>query len=271
MMKKNIPMFLAGLFCGAALFGGSVAYAAGILATPTTDLDQRITLNGQEIALNGYVINGNNYFQLADLGSKLGFSVGWDKDTRTVVITTNAHEQTGDHSNNDESTDPYHAAAETGSKYLPKVGDQILCDDGTVYCIQNVDRYYAASTAPGKLPALPAEVWGGSSLPQAGMLKPAARRITNAGDELFVRNLYETRRMQYTLYMAAQRTGSAKINIHLGIPATYEPMTQVFWPWNEMELTKQISSSPRGTYYVEAWDCYLNGVFQHTRYYLTIQ
>lgn len=33
-MKKNIPMFLAGLFCGAALFGGSVAYAAGILATP---------------------------------------------------------------------------------------------------------------------------------------------------------------------------------------------------------------------------------------------
>ena len=52
-MKKNIPIFLAGLFCGAALFGGSVAYAAGILATPTTDTDQRITLDGQEIELTG--------------------------------------------------------------------------------------------------------------------------------------------------------------------------------------------------------------------------
>ena len=88
MMKKNIPMFLAGLFCGAALFGGSVAYAAGILATPTTDIDQRITLDGQEIELIGYVINGNNYFQLRDLGDKLGFGVSWDNDTRTVVITT---------------------------------------------------------------------------------------------------------------------------------------------------------------------------------------
>ena len=81
-------MFLAGLFCGAALFGGSVAYAAGILATPTTDIDQRITLDGQEIELIGYVINGNNYFQLRDLGDKLGFGVSWDNDTHTVVITT---------------------------------------------------------------------------------------------------------------------------------------------------------------------------------------
>ena len=87
MMKKNIPMFLAGLFCGAALFGGSVAYAAGILATPTTDVDQRITLDGQEIELTGYLINGNNYFQLRDLGDKLGFGVSWDNDTFTAAIT----------------------------------------------------------------------------------------------------------------------------------------------------------------------------------------
>lgn len=33
MMKKNIPMFLAGLFCGAALFGGSVAYDYFLLGT----------------------------------------------------------------------------------------------------------------------------------------------------------------------------------------------------------------------------------------------
>ena len=89
MMKKNIPMFLAGLFCGAALFGGSVAYAAGILATPTTDIDQRITLDGQEIELIGYVINGNNYFQLRDLGDKLGFGVSWDNDPAPWLLQQN--------------------------------------------------------------------------------------------------------------------------------------------------------------------------------------
>lgn len=52
-----------------------------ILAIPTTDIDQRITLDGQEIELIGYVINGNNYFQLRDLGDKLGFGVSWDNDT----------------------------------------------------------------------------------------------------------------------------------------------------------------------------------------------
>lgn len=141
MMKKNVPMFLAGLFCGAALFGGSVAYAAGILATPTTDLDQGITLDGQEIELIGYVINGNNYFLLRDLGDKLGFGVSWDNDTRTVVITTEPTGQTENPANVATTADPYHAAAATGSRYQPKVGDQILCDDGSTYTITDVSRW----------------------------------------------------------------------------------------------------------------------------------
>lgn len=158
-----------------------------------------------------------------------------------------------------------------GSQYVPQVGDVIRCDDGNNYTIINVDRYYLGTAAPGNLPALPSAVWDGSIFPQVELPEPAARHFNNAGDELFLRNLYETRRMQYTLYTAAQRAGNNKLNIQLGIPAAYEAMTQVFWPWNEGELTKQISNSPYGTYYVEAWDYYLNGVFQHTRYYLTIR
>ncbi|MGN9096847.1 S-layer homology domain-containing protein [Flintibacter porci] len=158
-----------------------------------------------------------------------------------------------------------------GSQYVPQVGDVIRCDDGNNYTVINVDRYYLGTAAPGNLQNLPSAVWDGSIFPQVELPEPVARHFNNAGDELFLRNLYETRRMQYTLYAAAQREGNNKLNIQLGIPAAYEAMTQVFWPWNEGELTKQISNLPYGTYYVEAWDYYLNGVFQHTRYYLTIR
>jgi hypothetical protein len=43
-----------------------------------------------ETALNltAYKIDGANYFRLKDLGAALGFSVGFDADTKTVLITT---------------------------------------------------------------------------------------------------------------------------------------------------------------------------------------
>ena len=183
MMKKNIPMFLAGLFCGAALFGGSVAYAAGILATPTTDLDQRITLDGQEIELIGYVINGNNYFQLRDLGDKLGFGVSWDNDTRTVVITTQPTGQAENSPAESIAADPYHAAATTGSRYQPKVGDQILCDDGSTYTISDVSRWDKNMFQDGPLPALPTATCDWSLMPQIELPAPEVRRYSSAGQD----------------------------------------------------------------------------------------
>ena len=67
-MKKSIPSFVVGLLCGMTLFGGSVAYAAGVMATPFAEMNQNLTLNGQAIELTGYNINGNNYFKLRDIG-----------------------------------------------------------------------------------------------------------------------------------------------------------------------------------------------------------
>ena len=68
-MKKSIPSFVVGLLCGMTLFGGSVAYAAGVMATPFAEMNQKLTLNGQAIELTGYNINGNNYFKLRDIGA----------------------------------------------------------------------------------------------------------------------------------------------------------------------------------------------------------
>lgn len=54
-------------------------------AVPST---QSIVINGKKIAITAYNIGGNNYFKLRDLGSALGFSVGYDEGTRTATVTS---------------------------------------------------------------------------------------------------------------------------------------------------------------------------------------
>ena len=41
---------------------------------------------------------------------------------------------------------------------------------------------------------------------------------------------------------------------------------QVFWPWQEEQLTKVFKSAPMARFKVEAWDVYKDGVFQRTEY-----
>ena len=266
-MKRSkilLPM-AAGFLLGMTVTGPAAqAVQTYLQAIPST---QTFYLNGYQVTPEAYSIAGYNYVRLAELCQLLGLEVIYQAENNSVHVNTTEQEK-----------DPVLRAEdgtvtlpEDGSQYIPQVGDRISCTDGTIYHIRNVDRYFLSSTAPGNLPELPTAVWDGSLFPQTQLPEPVARHFNNAGDELFLRNLYETRRMQYTLYAAAQRAGHDKLNIQLGIPAVYEAMTQVFWPWNEGELTKQIPNSPYGTYYVEAWDYYLNGVFQHTRYYLTIR
>lgn len=39
--------------------------------------------------MDAHLINGNNYFKLADLGKNIGFDLDWDGETQTIMITTN--------------------------------------------------------------------------------------------------------------------------------------------------------------------------------------
>ena len=50
--------------------------------------NQRLTLDYDEITMQAYLIDGNNYFKLRDLGKRLGFEVSWDNTTKTVSINT---------------------------------------------------------------------------------------------------------------------------------------------------------------------------------------
>lgn len=73
-MKRTL-YFAAGLLVGATVFGGSVAYAAGITTERNTQL---VYIDGAPVQLDAYIIGGSNYVKLRDIGQAVGFNVYWD-------------------------------------------------------------------------------------------------------------------------------------------------------------------------------------------------
>ena len=57
--------------------------AAGITAERSTN---RIYVDGQEVHLTAYNINGNNYVMLRDVGRTVGFNVYWNSDAKCVQV-----------------------------------------------------------------------------------------------------------------------------------------------------------------------------------------
>lgn len=76
--KKNalVPVIsvLAGIVMGATLTDGAFA-SFGVIAEPTW---QPIYVDGQQVSMTAYNINGNNYVKLRDIGQAVGFNVYWD-------------------------------------------------------------------------------------------------------------------------------------------------------------------------------------------------
>ena len=75
-MKKNV------LIAGTVLVA-MVTAAGAVNAAPST---HSIYLNGLPVAVEGYAIDGNNYFKLRDLGDALGFTVDYDADSNTAIV-----------------------------------------------------------------------------------------------------------------------------------------------------------------------------------------
>ena len=82
---KRIGSFIAGLLVGTMLFGGSVAYAAGVVAELSS---HRFFVDGQEVKMTAYAINGNNYVMLRDIGKAVGFNVHWDSTNGCCLLYT---------------------------------------------------------------------------------------------------------------------------------------------------------------------------------------
>lgn len=75
-MKKQ---FMIGYVAGAVTFGAIGALAAGIIANPNPF---PIQLNGSEVSIEGYNIDGSTYFKLRDIANIVGgFEVDFNNDT----------------------------------------------------------------------------------------------------------------------------------------------------------------------------------------------
>ena len=74
--KKNILLASACIVLGMVM-AGPTAQAAEQLLTAVRST-HHFYLDGEQIELEAYVINGNNYVKLADVGRALDFNVYWD-------------------------------------------------------------------------------------------------------------------------------------------------------------------------------------------------
>ena len=59
--------------------------------------NQKVFINGKETNLQSYLINGNNYFKLRDLGTTLNFEVNFDDPTKTVLMNSELISKTVKH------------------------------------------------------------------------------------------------------------------------------------------------------------------------------
>ena len=80
---KNTGLVLCGLALGLSLSAPAAQAVESLKATLSTN---RILVDGQEVRLTAYNINGNNYVMLRDVGRAVGFEVYWDADTKCVQI-----------------------------------------------------------------------------------------------------------------------------------------------------------------------------------------
>ena len=247
--KQLIPAVLAGVLMGTALAGPASAAAAALTATPST---QTFYVDGEQVDLEAYVIDGRNYVQLRDVGRAAGFAVAYDHTTNSVLVDTSS-----------PYTEEPTASAPSGVIAVPQTdeplrfqeGDKVLCDDGTAYEITDLRLW----EEPEPLPA-----YDQTRFPELELPRAEARRFQSEhGDNLHIRNLYETRRMEYTLYNAAAGR-TEPLNLRLGISA--QNAVQMFWPWQEDQLTQVFRSAPGARFEVEAWDVYHDGKYLYTEY-----
>ena len=279
--KKNILPLAAGILVGMAMSGPAAHAAVEYLqALPS---NQAIYLDGQQIQMEAYAINGNNYVKLRDIGEAVGFNVYWDG---AVQIDSDSP-----YTGTAPQTTQNAAAASPKADYSqaelmpdPKVGDKVTCSDGYVYEITDVSKYQNSMFASEETGALPEPTCDWSLLDQPEMPAPEARHFTSGGKEyMFVRNLYETRRMQYTLYNAigddpqtwrdgkpvTRADGKPLVTVNLTIPEDVNAYS--FWPWRSSQITNLFHSCPPGEYSLEAWDVYCEGAFRYTEYYIHVK
>ena len=82
---RNKKQFIAGFLCGSILFGSASAFAGVVQVVPS---QQKVMINGTVADVRGYNIDGNNYYQLREVGKALNVSVDYESATNTIQVNT---------------------------------------------------------------------------------------------------------------------------------------------------------------------------------------
>ena len=259
--RKEVVLMETGIVVGIAM-GGQVVHAATTTLTAVPSA-QTFYLNGQKIQLEAYSIGGSNYVKLRDIGKAVDFGVVYDGATNSVYINT-------DESYVEEvpQTNGVITVPQSDMPFRPTEGTVVRLDDGSTFTV--IKAKPVESTLPS-----PACDW--SQFPELALPHAEAKR-TQAGT-VIITNLYETRRMQYTLYNAVPNcpelwtNGKLKLNskgipiFNLQLGITDSSGNQPFWPWREERLTQVFYSAPMARFAVCALDYYnSSGQFMYTRY-----
>ena len=244
-LRRDVAGFAVGLLCGGVIFGG-VGIASGVIATPLTESSQKVTLDGQAVSLEGYNINGSNYFKLRDLGKAMDFGVTWNNDSRTVEIDSNAG-----YVEEEKPAIPGAVKIPTGdASWCPPVGTVIDLGNGQTMTVTKAKDPEPELTVPANA----------SSFWQDELPEPKA--IVYENGVVRIRNLHETRRMQYSLFEVAE----PGTKIYLGLEGARPGEPSVEWPWHEGMLQKMYLSGPRSKVWVDAYDYYVDGRYLFTEY-----
>ena len=135
-MRKTLTAMPTGALLGAALLGGAQAVGETVTAQRST---QRVYVDGEQVQMEAYAIGGANYVKLRDAGEAVGFNVYWDGSA--VQVQSDAP-YTGEAPAPRRETGSRIVTLPTdGSKYVPKAGDVIRCDDGYLYEIKDTLRW----------------------------------------------------------------------------------------------------------------------------------
>lgn len=270
-MKK----FVSGFMCGTLLFS-TISFASNIVAVLSP---QNIVLNGNKANITAYNINGNNYFKLVDIAKAANFNVQYDVATNTVNIDTEKEYSDEIFTDKAQENSTLSKIPKDQECFVPEEKMTVNLDDGTTYTFTDMSKYDKSMFASGPVGDLPTPTCDWSEFPELKIPQLEVRHFNNEnGDYLFVSNVKEMKRMQYTLYNAIGNNsevwengtlkrsskGNPLVRIKFGIES--DVGVQSFYPYYEERLIKVFESCPIGIYALEAWDVYKNGKFLYTEY-----
>ncbi|MDR1574245.1 MAG: copper amine oxidase N-terminal domain-containing protein [Clostridiales Family XIII bacterium] len=311
MKAKN---FTTGVICGALVFGGvPAAFAAGGAKTITANYDNiKIYVNEKLLSpkdadgnsVEPFISNGTTYLPVRAVAEALGQDVGWDGNAKSVYIGTQPASLTTPAAGSAQSASDGNTVwvpNNGDTRFVPKTGDKILCDDGSVYeIVKGPDLNSSSSfTANGKWhpeEKLPEPTCDWSVYPELPLPDVEVKHFQNHDsqgifvDDLYILNLHEMRRVQYTLYNhilpETQRRYKENPGLLKNIEANGKSTNikdlvgqvrfgylryqtqQGFYPWDENEVVKQVKNTPTMMFCVEAWDVYHDGYYLRTEYHL---